>query len=428
MPPMDSPEIQAVKIRDRVVPAIRDGLVGVAGHEVGVEPGRPLAAAMTGEPAPRDPIFTGDLAAVQDYYEERLWTDGLPIIPPTVEAVEAFLAHTPRAPESVIGVLAPDYREATVWSIAVNGVMAGCRPEYMPILVAAVEAICDPEFRHQDGGATPGWEPMVVVSGPMVERLGFNTKSGLMRVGPRPNTSIGRFLRLYMRNVAGLRTPPGLTDKGLIGQTFHVAMAEDDFATRGLGWEPTRVERGFKADDDVVTVRSVYTVSLPIYTSGSAEEQLAVLAQVLGEAAGPWLFVAFYTGRSHPLLLLSPMVAAVMAEAGVTKAHIRNYLYEHARTTASWADDWCIAGGAGERWTLRSLIPRGELPPRYGQTYDPDRRVQVVLRPEWIDIVVAGDPMRNQSKFYINNQGLGAPVSRRVDFCPGTTGGCSARV
>ena len=102
------------------------------------------------EPSPRDIIFGGSLEEIQEYFYKNSWTDGLPVIPPTLDKVDAFLKFTNRDLNEIIGILLPENRKATVWNVAVNGVMAGCRPEYMPILLAAVEAIADPEFRIQD--------------------------------------------------------------------------------------------------------------------------------------------------------------------------------------------------------------------------------------------------------------------------------------
>ena len=99
--------------------------------------------------------------------------------------------------------------------------MAGCRPEYMPVLVAAVEAMCDPRFRIEDAGSTPGWEPLVIVSGPIIKELDLHSGQGVMRVGRQANTSIGRFVRLYLRNVCGYRIPPGAGDKGSIGNELQ---------------------------------------------------------------------------------------------------------------------------------------------------------------------------------------------------------------
>jgi hypothetical protein len=105
-------------------------------------------------------------------------------------------------------------------SIAVNGVMAGCRPEYMPVLVAVVEAIAKPNFRLEDAGSTPSWEPLIILSGPIIKELDFNHGAGLMKIGRQANGSIGRFLRLYLRNICGYRIAPGDGDKGSIGYSL----------------------------------------------------------------------------------------------------------------------------------------------------------------------------------------------------------------
>ncbi|MBM3345022.1 MAG: hypothetical protein FJY55_00755, partial [Betaproteobacteria bacterium] len=163
--PMDSADTLADKVWNSVVPAVVEAL----------STNTTQSAADEAEPGPRDLVFSGTLDEVQEYFDAREWSDGLPIVPPTKAKVEAFLAWTDRDPGEVIGVLPPEFREATVWSVAVNGVMAGCRPEYMPILLGIAEAISDPEFRLVDAGATPGWEPLVVVSGQIVDALEFNT-------------------------------------------------------------------------------------------------------------------------------------------------------------------------------------------------------------------------------------------------------------
>src|SRR2546427_1647629 len=156
---------------------------GLAGARVVA---RPAAA----EPAPRDVVHRGTLDEIQEHFHRNLWSDGLPVIPPTLARVERFLAHTRRQPDEVIGRLLPENRAATVWSIAVNAVMAGCRPEYMPVLLAIVEAIAEPIFRVEDAGSTPGWEPLVTVSGPIATRLDLHHGQGGMRSGPQANPSL----------------------------------------------------------------------------------------------------------------------------------------------------------------------------------------------------------------------------------------------
>jgi len=287
VPMTDGPETVRAKV-ERLIDAIVDGLA------------RPVETALTRavEPAARDVVFRGTLDQVQEFFYARLWTDGLPVIPPTIPRVERFLEFADRSPAEVIGTLSPENRAATVWSIAVNGVMAGCRPEYMPLLIAVVEAIAEPEFRVQDAGSTPGWEPLIIVSGAVAKALDFNRGQGVMRVGRQANTSLGRFLRLYLRNVAGLRIPPGAGDKGSIAATFNVALAEDEDAAAEIGWTTFGQDQGFAKDDGVVTVQSVVSSSPPIYTAGTrALGHVQVLADVFGRACAYWSFTGMKYAR-----------------------------------------------------------------------------------------------------------------------------------
>ena len=206
----------------------------------------PLAEAKL--PQPRDTVFSGSLDQINDYFHQHNWSDGMPVVPPTLERVEKFLRYTGRDAHEVIGVCPPANREATVWNVAVNGVMAGCRAEYMPILLAVVEVICTPEYKVEDAGSTPGWESLIVLSGPIIQELGFNSGQGVMRVGRQPNTSIGRFLRMFIRNVAGFTHGPEGADKGSIGQSFLVVLAEDEDTVAELGWQPYSVDRGFTSE------------------------------------------------------------------------------------------------------------------------------------------------------------------------------------
>jgi len=397
------------KMREHVAPAVVDALVGGASAAQGAP-----APSAPAEHDPAEIVVRGDLDRVTEYFEERGWTDGLPIVPPTPERVEAFLQHTRREPDEVLGVLAPDLRRATVRSVAVNGVMAGCRPEYLPVLIGIVECIADPEFRVQDAGSTPGWEPLVVVDGPVVERLGFNTGTGAMRVGRRANTSVGRFVRLYLRNVAGLRIPPEHTDQGAIAGTFHVVLAENERAVRELGWPSYRHDQGFGDGDSVVSVRSCVTVSAPIYTGGDhASDHLDTLTLIFGNAIGPWAFTGVKYGAFHPLLVLGPAVAQALAAHGYDKDALRAHLAEHMRIPASWLQRYAWQVGSTS-WDLDELARRGELDERYAGT-DPDRLVPMVARATDIAIVLAGNEGRNQSRGFVQNHVQGVPVSRRIE-------------
>jgi len=149
----DPDEVFARKVIDSILPVVFDALGGA--QKPSVAPSVDAASEPDEVIEPTRTIFSGTFDEIQDYFDERGWSDGLPVVPPTLSRVDRFLKHTSRNPREVLGVLLPERREATVWSVAVNGVMAGCRPEYMPVLIAIVEAIADPAFHIQDAGSTP---------------------------------------------------------------------------------------------------------------------------------------------------------------------------------------------------------------------------------------------------------------------------------
>ena len=365
------------------------------------------------EPAQGDIVFSGTFDQVQDYFYGKLWTDGLPVVPPTKSRVDAFLEFTDRNPDDVLGVLPPEGRAATLHSIAVNGVMAGCQPEYMPILIAAVEAMCDPDFRIEDAGSTPGWEPLVIVNGPIIKELDFNYGQGVMRVGRRANTSIGRFMRMFLRNICGYRIPPGAGDKGSIGQTFLVALAEDEDSARRLGWPTYAEDRGFVPGENVVTGQSVVVITPPTYSAGArAEDHAAQWAQVMGHSFTYWSHTGFKQGRWNAVIVVSPNIANVIAREW-SKDDVRRYLHTHIKVTAERAA-YYAGMTATPTFNLQQLVRDGVLPPEYAESDDPQRLINVIIKPEMIGILVAGDPDRNQSRGYMANQRQGPPTSRRV--------------
>lgn len=403
VPMTDGPDTVRAKV-ENLLSQIVDGLA----KSIATTAGR------SAEPAPRDIVFRGTLDEVQETYDARLWTDGLPIVPPTIERVERFLRFTRHSPDHVIGRLLPENRAATVWSVAVNGVMAGCRPEYMPVLVAIAEAIAEPTFRVEDAGSTPGWEPLVIISGPIARTLDLNHGQGVMRVGRKANTTIGRFLRLYLKNIAGLRIPPGAGDKGSIAGNFNVAMAEDEEAAAAMGWPTFAMDRGFTRDDSVVTVQSVVSVSPPIYTGGTrAIDHVQVLAEVFGQECAYWSCIGMKYGRWEPLLVIGPSIARVIAADGWSKDDVRRYLHENVTIAAKDAEKYAWHTGL-TAFNLKTQVDNGVLPAGYAASGNPDRPVPVFLKPESIGILVAGDPGRNQSKGYCNNHIQGGRVSKKI--------------
>ena len=197
-PMVDSDAELRRKVEEELAPGLLRGLTGDAPPDLNTEV----------EPAPGTVVMSGTYDEVQEHFYRQLWTDGLPIVPPTRGRVDAFLRFTDRKEDDVIRVLPQEGREGSLLSIAITGVMAGCRPEYMPVLIAIIEAMSDAKYRIEDSGSTPGWEPVVIVNGPIVKELDFNYGQGMMRVGRQANTSIGRFVRMYLRNICGFRIPP----------------------------------------------------------------------------------------------------------------------------------------------------------------------------------------------------------------------------
>lgn len=374
-------------------------------------------------------VMSGTLEEIQDVFTLRRWTDGLPIIPPTAARVEEFLRFTDRARDEVLGELLPDRREATVWNVAVNAAMAGCQPDYFPLVLAIAECLSADAYGLDEFGCTPGIEPLVVVSGPVVRQLDFNCGAAAMRVGRRANTTIGRFVRLFMTNIAGLRIDSPRSsaddpvandnsDSGAIAQSFHVAMAEDAAALEAIGWPSHAVDRGFRPGESAVTLTGVVHTSSPIYSRGDhAEDHLATIADYASWAMASWgLIGSIYFRKAvpwSPLLLISPALAHRFASDGLGKDDIREALAERCRIPARTVERHARDIGMNE-FTLAQGVEIGAFPPRYAESSDPDRLVPQIRDASDVQIVVGGNPGRNQSKFYVAHSAFGYPQSRRV--------------
>jgi hypothetical protein len=246
--------------------------------------------------------------------------------------------------------------------------------------------------------------------------LNFNYEAGVMRVGRQANTSIGRFLRLYMRNIAGLRIPPMSTDKATIGDTFNLVLPENEDIVAELGWEPFNVSRGFKRGENVVTVQSVVYASAPIASGGDkARDHLDTFVEVIGGAMAPWTHMAVNWGKFYPLLVISPSVARVLAREGLTKKDVARYLYDNTKVSARSLERLAWQGGM-TAFDLRKMVEEKQIPKEYFESTDPERMVPVFLKSEWIGVVVSGDQGRNRSRGYVQNHEQGPPVSRRIEL------------
>jgi hypothetical protein len=377
-----------------------------------------VVAALVSAPATREtrqasrslggPVFSGSLEALNDFFREHTWTDGLPIMPPTREAVERMLRFTDRSPDEVIGVLPPKRRAATVRSIAVNGVMAGCRPEYLPVLIALVEAIAEPRFGLEHAGSTVGWTPLVILNGPIARELRFHSGQGVLRPQSQANVSVARFLRLAMMNIAGFRV--GETDLATFGRNYYPVIAEAEDSP----WPPMSTDFGFAPGANVVTVQSADTVSHSFLTEGDAAEQLRLIAKELArELGGSMLVPMEHFGREvSPLVGLTPLVSGVLAAAGLSRADVKRYLFEHALIPAREFDERLRRHEPG--LDLKEAVKRGSLGARWAESDDPERLVPVVRKPEEIQIVICGSANRNRSFIAAQFGHQGLRVSREI--------------
>lgn len=298
---------------------------------------------------------------------ERGWTDGLPVVPPTPERVVRMLGGTFREGSEVVGVIPPNLAECTVEKVAVNAVMAGCKPEYFPVVLAAVEAACREDFGlHGLLATTLSHGPVVVVNGPVVERIGLNFGVNALGQGHRANATIGRALQLVVRNVGGGR--PGEVDRACLGSPakYTFCFAEDEV---GSPWESLAVERGFASDASTVTLFGGEAPRVIVDQLSRTPDSLASsLAACLRTVTHPKLPMFF-----DCLLVVSPEHARVFREAGWSKARLRQELL--GRLMLSGEEIVRGAGGIAEG------IPdhlRGETLPKF--------------RPEGLLIVHAGGP------------------------------------
>jgi hypothetical protein len=370
---------------------------------------QPPEAKTSTEPGLRDIVYKGSFEEVNEYFLDQEWSEGLPIVPPTVEKVEQFLKFTERSPDEVIGKLLPDTREATIWSVAVNGVMAGCRPEYMPVLIAVVEAMVDPIFGQEHLGHTPGTETLIMINGKIIKDLYFNCTQGALRPGFQANTSIGRFWRLYLRNVAGYL--PHKTDKGCFGSNFRIVLAENEDAVASMGWEPLSVDQGFKAGDNVITITSCTEKTQAIEVGAPTAEE--ILKNIEARMADNHMFIQFFFRgmRTSPTIVLTPAVLKVLTDAGYTKAKVKQHFYENAKLRVSR-----LSGMIVNRFYKG--IEEGNWPEQLGNSKDLDRDIQMVSCPDDFMIFVTGDPDRDHVLICANNGYIGYPVSKKIEVPP----------
>lgn len=321
------------------------------------------------------------LEAANEWFCREKLSDGLPIVPPTRERVERMLDGLERDAQEPIGTIPPKWAPATIEKIAINAVMAGCLPEYLPVVIAAVEAITEPRFNLYGVQATTGYVgPALLVNGPIRNEIGINCDAGVFGPGYRANATIGRAIRLILITVGG--GFPGDTDRATFGwpgkYTFCFGENEEKSP-----WEPYHLEQGFKPGESAVTACGVNGF-IPLHTAGNRGEQaLSSLAEVIAmHHGGSHLDVGSFGGGT-PLVALGIEDAEIMARDGISKKEVKKYLWENAAIPFS---------SIPER---RKGIKSDEELLRESPNVTPDGIVRLSTRPEDIMVVVLGGKHRH---------------------------------
>lgn len=342
-----------------------EAVTGVSGLGPSLPPHRPGCGSRVFEPGVHESLVRRhsasrlasrriELGSEEDEFEAifaRGWSDGLPLVPPTETRVERMLSGTDRAPDEVVCLMPPDLVPCTVEKVAVNAVMAGCRPEYLPVVLAAVEAATTDAFNIHGLAATTYFSgPILIVNGPIARRIGMNSGINALGPGNRANATIGRALNLVVRNVGG--AVPGGVDRAALGSPGKLTFcfAEDE---QGSPWEALSVERGYPPEVSTVT----------LFAGHGPHEIVDQLSRSAGSLAGS--FAGQLRSVAHTKLALnydaivvvSPEHARVFAEAGWSKARLRQEVLDRLLTPGSEL----VRGAHGIAEGIPSSLAEGDV-------------------------------------------------------------------
>lgn len=333
-----------------------------------------------------------DLEAIQQYFHSHGYTDGLPIIPPTEARVRAMLGGTRRAPDAIVGRIPPTDLPATVEKIAINAVMAGCKPEYMPVLITAIELMTQPGWLLGSMQSTTNpLTPMLILNGPIRKQLGINCGAGAMGPGWQSNASIGRAIRLILLNIGG--AVPGDVDKctqGFVGK-YGMCVGENEEESP---WSPLHVMRGFEAGQSVLTVVGVNS-STNIHDSSDRWEDF--LKTLTGSLISPGT-ANVVDPHSTPVIAINPLHARIIDDAGYTPEKLRAHIFKECRIPPE-----ALSG-------RRTVLRRAE----HGiEHFTVDGQIPFANRPENILIFVLGS-MAGGHTCYLSNGHFGYAASKVV--------------
>jgi hypothetical protein len=312
-----------------------------------------------------------DLDQFNAWAMEQRWSDGLPLVPPTEARVAAMLAHTDRDRDEVVARIPPRWAEASIEKIAVNAVMAGCEPQHLPIVIAAIIALSHPSVNLYGALATTHpCSTMVMVNGPLAVQAGINSGAGVFGPGFRANAAIGRAVRLALQNLGGAH--PGEGDRSTLGgpAKFTFCFAENEAESP---WAPYHVERGFAREDSTVTVVAAEAPqNIEDHISRAPRELLGTFAWTIASLGAN----NAYCRNSDFFVGMCPDHAAILAEHSFGKRDVQEYLYNVAR----------IPYGRWKGRGLDGVNPR----PRWIDALDDDMGIPMVDDPDDVHVVVVG--------------------------------------
>ncbi len=391
------PDLAVVSLPGSLVPQAKEIEESKFGDKVAEEVIKTLTQrvsppAETKEAVEESLVFSGSdheeaIEKMEKYFLQHCWSDGFPLVPPTREAVERMLEGTELARDHVVSLVEPAGGKGTVEKIAINAVMAGCLPQYMPVIMAAFEAITDPAFDLQGIQCTAGLvSPLLIVSGPkLIEQLNINDNFSTIGPGWRANSTIGRAIRLIMINIG--KSWPGRPDMKQLGSPFKFVtlMAENDSAYQGA-WEPLRVAEGVAYEQSTISVMPAVswhpdTIAPDLISARSVMEYLAKAARAKYDKK-PICY-----GMEN-LVLLTPSAFDAIRKERLSRADVQKALYEmiqvpcceffEGRTSSSMMEG--MAAMNQLEWVLQKCRE------------NPEAFVPLLRKPESLKIVVAGAP------------------------------------
>jgi hypothetical protein len=358
-------------------------------------------------PDPKEIVCTGTLQEINETFADLKWTEGLAIIPPTVDAVEEFMKYTALPPNQEFAIMPVVRGRATPWKVAVAGVMAGCRPEYMPVLIAALKAMSPAVFTRTDLESTHSWNPFVVINGPIARQLDIDCGQGL--ITHSVNHVIGYALELMVRNISGLRIKE--TRMGTFGYPLPYVLAEDEEFLKNIGWNPHHVEKGFEKNVSTVSMGTSTVWGQNVIPSTS--DSRLVMQVIARDVAYKAVFSSSTLNSSRIIMITNP-VAQVLASGGYTKPTLISDLIKHARVPTYEYTYIQVYGNAGasfesfDEQLARNMkakdAEKGKLPEWYGRFPGWEEVVTTPAMTQTPDpayvsrILVCGDPFRNKTQ------------------------------